>query len=562
MRTRQELYPEVTLMCTCELESCPACQGRMKVAYVSGPKTVQTLQGVWAITHLPKRCSDPACVGYPVKWPSAKWQQIAPRSCTYGYDVIAQVGWLRQTGKEPFGTIQTHLAKQVRISETQVRSLYHGRYLPLLACHERQSWNQLRAVAAQTGLILSLDGLAPEGGEPQLWVVRELFSGLTLRSGWLAQQDEGTFINFLQPIADLGLWVRAILSDKQRGLVPAVAVVFPHAKHSFCQLHYLQNAAAPIAEADEGMKMVLRQGVRTEIGDLIRQEKVEKSGVLTITGLVPSPEPATPCPASLPPAQEQECESIRQDLRQRVRYLLSLKGRPPFRLAGIEMFERLTEVKDCLAHLITHHPDPGLRPLHQGLQKALQSVQADYLDLRQAANWLGGISNLLDPAGKPARSGIQVQQEVTAYLEEMRSQTQDNPRLQAFYQGVEKTTRSYAPGLFHCYDMPGLPRTNNDRESEFRDLNRRLLATTGQKGLVRRILQREGAWEIIPRPASLEATMKALAQIDPQEFRKERQRVWEHRNRFRLHIRSQKQSQAQLNRLEQRWLALHSADSS
>ncbi len=562
MRTRQELYPEVTLMCSCELECCPACKGRMKVADVSGPKMVQTMQGVMAIAHLPKCCVDPACGGYPLKWPSAKWQQIAPRSCTYGYDVIAQVGWLRQTGKEPFAAIQTHLAKRMHISETQVRSLYHGRYLPLLACHERQARDQLWAVAAQTGLILSLDGLAPEGGEPQLWVVRELHSGLTLRSGWLARQDEGTFIHFLQPIADLGLWVRAILSDKQRGLVPAVAVVFPHAKHSFCQMHYLQNAAAPVAEADEGMKMALRQGVRQEIGDLIRQEKVANGGVLTTTGWVPSPQPARLCPPSLPAAQEQECESIRQDMRRRIRYLLTLKGRPPFRLAGIEMFERLCEVKDCLERLIAQHPDPGLQPLHQGLQKAIQSAQADYPDLRQAADWLRGISNLLDPAGKPARSGIQVQQEVTAYLEAMQAQTQDHPRLQAFYQRIEKTTRSYEPGLFHCYDVPGLPRTNNDRESEFRDLNRRLLATTGQKGLVRRILQREGAWEIIPRPPSVDTTVKALSQVDPDEFQKERQRVWEHRNRFRLYLRSQKQSRAQLNRLEQRWVEIHSADSS
>jgi Transposase, Mutator family len=563
MRTRQELYPEATLMCTCELECCPTCQGRLSVAYVSGPKTVQTLQGVLALMHLPKRCLDPACRGSGLKWPAAQWQQIAPRSCTYGYDVIAQVGWLRQTEKEPFEAIQTNLTQRLKISETQVRSLYHGRYLPLLACHERQSWQRLRGVAAQTGLILSLDGLAPEGGEPQLWVVRELRSGLTLRSGWLAKQDEATFVNFLQPLADLGLWVRAILSDKQRGLVPAVAVVFPQAKHSFCQLHYLQNAAAPVAEADESMKVALRQGVRQEIGDLIRQEEVERSGVLTTTGLVPSPAPASPCPPSRPPqAAEQVCDSIRQDLRRRVRYLLTLKGRPPLRLAGIEMFERLTQVKDCLGRLLAQHADPELEQLHQGLQNALRTAQADYTDLRQAADWLAGIADLLDPAGKPNRSGTQVKQALSAYLEEMQAQSQDKLRLQAFYQGIEKTTRSYASGLFHCYDVPGLPRTNNDRESEFRDLNRRLLATTGQKGLVRRILQREGAWEVIPRPPSLDATVQALAQVDPLEFQKERQRVWEHRNRFRLHTRSVKQSRAQLNHLEQRWVELHATNSS
>jgi hypothetical protein len=30
-----------------------------------------------------------------------------------------------------------------------------------------------------------------------------------------------------------------------------------------------------------------------------------------------------------------------------------------------------------------------------------------------------------------------------------------------------KVSASYRPGLFHCYDVPGLPRTNNDQEQYF-----------------------------------------------------------------------------------------------
>ena len=122
---------------------------------------------------------------------------------------------------------------------------------------------------------------------------------------------------------------------------------------------------------------------------------------------------------------------------------------------------------------------------------------------------------------------------------------------------IEKTTRSYASGLFHSYDIPGLPRTNNDRESEFRDLNRRLLSTTGQKGLVRRILQRTGAWELIPRPASLDEMLDALSKVDEHEFLQEHQRLREHRQRFRLHTRSARQSQAQFKRITQHWTNLH-----
>ena len=45
-----------------------------------------------------------------------------------------------------------------------------------------------------------------------------------------------------------------------------------------------------------------------------------------------------------------------------------------------------------------------------------------------------------------------------------------------------KVTASYWPGLFCCYDVPGLPRTNNDLEQYFgsaRHLERR---ATGRKG--------------------------------------------------------------------------------
>jgi hypothetical protein len=567
MRTPREYYPKKPIVYTCELDVCPECHEPMKIAYTSGAKTVQTMAGVLTIVQRPKSCSNRGCVSCEVVCKSAQWQQVAPCQCTYGYDVIAQIGWLRQMHYERFGAIQAALQSRLQISEAEVRHLYHERYLPLLACHERQYGERLKRVSERPGLILSLDGLAPEGGEPQLWVVRELQTGLTLRSGWLSQQDQRTFVNFLQPIAELGLGVVAVISDKQRGLEPAVRAVFSHAKHALCQSHYLKNAAAPVAEADEAMKVTLRKAVRDEVGDLIRREKVENPGVLTVTGLLPSPvdqpedkEAQSPPPPSDPVLQEQE--AIVQDLLRRVRYLLTLKGRPPFRLAGIEMVERLTEVKICLDTLMGHRSDARLVALKQGLHTALLTIHSDYTQVRQAADWLEHIRHILDAEGNPDRCGAQVQQELFAYLDDIQSESQPAPHLRRFYQKIYQTSLNYTPGLFHCYDVPGLPRTNNERESEFRDLNRRLLATTGQKGLVKRIIQREGAWELIPRPDSLRDTVSALSQVNPDGFSQERRRICTHRSRFRLHTRSAKLSQAQLKQLAQRWQALPPLDSS
>lgn len=564
MRTPREYYQKKPIVYTFELDTCPDCGGPLNIAYTSGTKTVQTMGGVLSIAHRPRYCPNARCGRPAAQCISARWQHSAPRYCTYGYDVIAQIGWQRQVHHQRFAAIQQALQSHLQISESEVRLLYHERYLPLLACHERQYLGELQAVAEQTGLLLSMDGLAPEGGEAQLWVVRELQLGLTLRSGWLSQQDQETFVNFMQPIADLGLRVKAVLSDKQRGLEPAIPVVFPDAKHALCQTHYFKNAAAPVAEEDQAMKVTLRQAVRKEVGELLRREKVEQVGVLTVTGLLPTPieAPQQPEETAASRAVEQEHEAIVADLVRRVRYLLTLKGRPPFRLAGIEMFAGLTAVRACLDTLLAHRSDPRLVELQRGLFHALTSAQHDYSELRLAADWLESIAALLDPEGKPTRSGEQVRQGLYAFLDDLDQESQDAPRLQRFAAQIQKTTSNYTPGLFHCYDIAGLPRTNNERESEFRDLNRRLLSTTGQRGLVKRIIQREGAWELIPRPDSLRDSIEALSHVDPDEFAQERERLRTHRARFRLHTRSPKRSRAQLNQLAQRWKALPPIDSS
>ena len=135
-------------------------------------------------------------------------------------------------------------------------------------------------------------------------------------------------------------------------------------------------------------------------------------------------------------------------------------------------------------------------------------MQADYTLLRQAGDWLRQLVAILDPDGQPQRTGAQVRSEFEAYLAQIEQDSAGTPRLHEFSAAIAKVSRSYAPGLFHTYDVPGLPRTNNDRESEFRTLNRRLLRTTGQKGLTRRILQHAALgnscripapWRIPPR---------------------------------------------------------------
>jgi hypothetical protein len=175
MRTPSALYRTTPTIYKSELKDCPHCGHELvEMSYLSGLKTVQTMTEAITIAYRPKHCPNPECSSAGSAWGSARWQGIAPKYSIYGYDVLGQIGWERQKGKAHFEAIHARLRERIPISESQVRYLYHQRYLPLLACHERGHLSELSELGCQGGLVLSMDGLMPEGGEAQLWVVREL----------------------------------------------------------------------------------------------------------------------------------------------------------------------------------------------------------------------------------------------------------------------------------------------------------------------------------------------------------------------------------------------------
>jgi hypothetical protein len=51
-------------------------------------------------------------------------------------------------------------------------------------------------------------------------------------------------------------------------------------------------------------------------------------------------------------------------------------------------------------------------------------------------------------------------------LDQIKAESHTTPPLSEFADKILKVSTSYAPGLFYTYDVPGLPRTNNQRESE------------------------------------------------------------------------------------------------
>jgi hypothetical protein len=85
-------------------------------------------------------------------------------------------------------------------------------------------------------------------------------------------------------------------------------------------------------------------------------------------------------------------------------------------------------------------------------------VQAGY-------GWIHRAAHLLTNAEQ--QSANEVQQNYQSLLDEMQQEACTSEPLQKMITTFLKVTDSYWPGLFLCYDVSDLPRTNNDLEHIF-----------------------------------------------------------------------------------------------
>lgn len=266
-RTARQLKVQARHIYNSEIDVCPHCGMPLQArSYYQWRKTVQQMEGAVYVASRAKECVNPECEHHGQSYTSAAAQMVTIPECTYGLDVIAQIGWWRD--REHLNRQQIHLRlgeQGIQISERHVDHLY-ARYQVLIGCVERLARERLEQVAKERGgLIISLDGLEPEGASEQLWVVREVQTDLTLVAGWLRWVNHETLQALLQPVVDLGLPILATVSDKQGSVRKALQEVWPDVPHQWCQSHYLGRATRPIYDYDSALKTEMRKTIRREI---------------------------------------------------------------------------------------------------------------------------------------------------------------------------------------------------------------------------------------------------------------------------------------------------------
>jgi hypothetical protein len=128
---------------------------------------------------------------------------------------------------------------------------------------------------------------------------------------------------------------------------------------------------------------------------------------------------------------------------------------------------------------IFHLPE---RVLHRLLKRGLQKTEALWIPIAQAYHWVHRATSLLSK--NENSSATQVRAEYEALLQEMIDHNATVGSLSPAIEQFLKVTKSFAPGLFHCYDVPDLPRTNNDLEQCFGSVRHHERRATGRRGAV------------------------------------------------------------------------------
>jgi hypothetical protein len=96
--------------------------------------------------------------------------------------------------------------------------------------------------------------------------------------------------------------------------------------------------------------------------------------------------------------------------------------------------------------------------------------------------WVHGAAHIL--ANHDGLTGEQVHVQYQRLLDDMVAHKAELGALSGAVDHFRKVTASFAPGLFHCYDVPDLPRTNNDLERCFGSVRYHERRATGRSGAV------------------------------------------------------------------------------
>jgi hypothetical protein len=439
-RTRCRPRPTQAKTLTPVATHCPECGHRLWITPCKY-RTVTTLDAVLRLTLRIRCCPNPDCSRYHHPYRPEAESLLALPHHEFGLDVLTLVGRLRHAEHRSVPEIHQELIRRgVAIALRSVSNLL-DRYdeLRALATADRQRLNAL--LRKQRRVVLAIDGLQPDVGHEVLWVLRDCLSGEVLLARSLLSATIKDLAALLTEVRQaLPVPIRGVVSDGQSPIRKAVARALPGVPNQLCHFHYLREAARPIYEADRHAKKELKKCVR---GVRPIERRAEQ--------------------------QHDEPAEVVCDYCAAVRAALTDDGRPPLAACGLKLQDRLTKILASLDRVASKagRLPRGLEKLRRLLRRGLEQTASLWPPVRATYCWVKRVAHVLE--NKAERPAKPVRRALSALLSQIRQAAKKakDPVVAEQLWHFVKVTKSYWPGLFHCYTSADIPRTNNDLEHLF-----------------------------------------------------------------------------------------------
>jgi hypothetical protein len=244
----------------------------------------------------------------------------------YGFDVTLHVGE-RHLGD---GISQCQIARDLRERGVPTHQRTVGRifrdFVALTAMARGDDEALCSRLRAQGGIVLMCDGVQFEDRSPVLYLAWDALSGEPLFGERKLYRGVADLIPLLVGVRDMDVPVLGIVTDKEKGLVPAVQHVFPDKPYQFCHTHFLKNCAKPL-QADTS---ALGQAVRRRAEEVRKLGKqVAKSEAVETAG----------------EAEGLSEEALVQEVAELVRVNSRVSGKPPLEPPELNRHERLEQIR-------------------------------------------------------------------------------------------------------------------------------------------------------------------------------------------------------------------------
>jgi hypothetical protein len=212
------------------------CGGQLKV-YKSRQKPVVTLHLGEFISH--ERLMKCSCC--PKRYESEQLAGLVPKRCKFGYDVMVHVGKALFVRHCSQGQVIDELAlRNIGVSASEINYLGKKFIIYLSLAHHRSAQAIKDRMLPRGGYILHLDGTC-DGKGPVLMSGLDSISEIVLGNIKLPSEKAEEIIPFLENIRKLFGIPIAMVHDMGRGILKAVAAVFPGTPDFICHFHFLRD---------------------------------------------------------------------------------------------------------------------------------------------------------------------------------------------------------------------------------------------------------------------------------------------------------------------------------